>query len=87
MSDLSKLDALLHKIRIKVLRFDICTSISVSKTAHQMCCDHPFSQRSKTTELAVGVEGGGHMEGKVGKIWKRGGIVNNPLPLLSTEFS
>ena len=54
MSDLSKLDTLFHKTYIKVLRVDICRSlISLSKIAHQMWHDHPFSQRSKTTETAV----------------------------------
>ena len=50
-----KLDALLHKTRIKVLRLDICTSMILSKIAHQMWRDHPFSQRNKATEWAVGV--------------------------------
>ena len=51
VSDLSKLDALLHKTCIRVLRLDMCTSrISLSKIAHQMWHDHPFSQRNKTTE-------------------------------------
>ena len=50
-SELSKRDALLHKTCTKVLRLDMCTSIiSLSKTAHQMCRDHPLSQRNKTTE-------------------------------------
>ena len=86
VSDLSKLDALLHKTRIKVLRLDMCTSISLSKIAHQMCCDHPFSQRNKITELAVGVEVGGHMEGE-GVKFEKGGMVNTQLRLLSQEFS
>ena len=35
----------------------MCKSImSLSKIAHQMWHDHPFSQRSKTTERAVGWE-------------------------------
>ena len=86
VSDLSKLDALLHKTRIKVLRLDMCPSISLSKIAHQMCCDHPFSQRNKITELAVGVEVGGHMEGE-GVKFEKGGMVNTQLRLLSREFS
>ena len=77
VSDLSKLDALLHKTRIKVLRLDMCTSISLSKIAHQMCCDHPFSQRNKITELAVGVEVGGHMEGEGVKFEKGGWSILN----------
>ena len=36
----------------------MCGSIiSLSKIAHQMWCNHPFSQRNKTIERAVG--GGG----------------------------
>ena len=36
VSDLSKLDTLLHKTRFKVLKLDMCTSmISLSKIAHQ----------------------------------------------------
>ena len=51
MSDLSKLDALLHKTPIKVLWLDMCTSmISLTKIAHQMWHNHPLSQRNKTTE-------------------------------------
>ena len=37
--------------------------------------DHPFSQRDKTTERAVGLEVGGDRERGVGQIWK-GGIGN-----------
>ena len=34
--------------------------------------NHPFSQRNKTTERAVGVGVGGNMEERgLGKIWKR----------------
>ena len=41
----------------------MCTSIiSVSKIAHQISCNHPFSQRNKTTEGAVGVAVGGNRE-------------------------
>ena len=51
VSDISKLDALLHKKRIKVLRLNICTSmISLRKVSHQMWWDHPFSKINKTTE-------------------------------------
>ena len=49
MPDLSKLDTLLHKTYIKVLRVDMCRSL-ISLMWH----DHPFSQRNKTTEIAVG---------------------------------
>ena len=46
-----KLDALLHKIRIEVLRLAMCTSMtSLSKIAHQVWCDHPFRQGNKTTK-------------------------------------
>ena len=42
-----------------------------------MCCDHPFSQRSRITEKTVGVGVGGDREvgwggGGWGKIGKRG---------------
>ena len=61
VSDLSKLEALLHKTHIKILlvpRFDMCGSIiSLSKIAHQMWRDHLFGQRNKTTERAVSVGG------------------------------
>ena len=54
-----KLGALLHKTRIKVLRLEMCTSMTLRKMAHQTWRDHPFSQRNKTTELAVGMGFGG----------------------------
>ena len=51
VSDLSKLDALIHKTRIKALRRDMCTPmISLSKVAYRVWCDHPFRQRNKTAE-------------------------------------
>ena len=63
VSQLSKLDTLLHKTHIKVLRLDMCRSIiSLSKITHQMWCYHPFSQRNKTTERTVGVGVGGNRE-------------------------
>ena len=74
VSDLSKLDALLHKTHIKALRIDMCTSmISLNKIAHQMWHDCTFSQRNKTTERAVivgvgGDRGGSGRGGGVGKI-------------------
>ena len=71
-----KLDALLHKTRIKVLRLDICTSMILSKIAHQMWRDHPFSQRNKATEWAVGVGVGDKREvmgGGGGCLYKIGG--------------
>ena len=76
--DLSKLDALLHKTHIKVLLLQMyqgstcaCSIISLSKKAHQMCWDHPFSQRNKTTERAVGVGVGGDREGWTKFVKKR----------------
>ena len=64
VSGLSKRDALLHKIHIKVflvLRYQGSTCVdpllSLSKIAHQMWCDHPFSQRNKTTKRTVGDRG------------------------------
>ena len=75
VSDLSKLDALLHKTQtnvLLVLRLNICRSILLSKIAHQMWCDQPFSQRNMTTERTGEVGVGGDRE--VGdKILKRGG--------------
>ena len=69
VSDLSKFDALLHKTRqtpsgTKVPRPGMCISIiSLNKIAHQMWRDHPFSQRSKTTERVVGLGVVGNREG------------------------
>ena len=54
----------------------MCRSIiSLSKIAHQMWRDHPFSQRNKTTERAVGVgvEGNREERGEVGQTLKKGG--------------
>ena len=53
---LNKLDALLHKTYSKVLlvlryQFSI---ISLSKITHQMCRDHPLSQRNKTSKIVEG---------------------------------
>ena len=72
MSELSKLDALLYKTHINVLlvltyQGSTCVDpyiyiyiyyILLSKTAHQVWYDHPFSQRSMTTERTVGVGDG-----------------------------
>ena len=60
-----KLDNLLHKTRIAVLRLHMCTSISLSKITHQIWRNHPFIQRNRTTEGAVGVGVGGKMQGEV----------------------
>ena len=45
-----------------------------------MCCDHPFSQRSRITEKTVGVGVGGDREvgwGGVGQKLKKGEGVGN----------
>ena len=77
VSDLSKHDdALLHKTHIKVLLFlrymlDMCRSIlSLSKIAHQLWRDLPFSQRNKTTEKTIGVEVRGDREMGKGRFEK-----------------
>ena len=67
---------------IKVPRLDMCGSmISLSEIVHQMWHDHPFSQRNKTTERAMGVGVGDDRErggldkfekGGVGSIGGRG---------------
>ena len=72
MSDFNKLDTLLHKISIKVLLVlmyqgyqgmcRMCICASLSKIAHQVWCDHPFSQRNRTIERTVGVGVGGDRE-------------------------
>ena len=59
MSDFSKLDALLHKTHIKVLLLlrhqgSKCVD-PLSKIAHQMWRDHPFSQRDRKAGKTVGV--------------------------------
>ena len=47
--------------------------ISLSKITHQMWRhDHPFGQRNKTTERAVGVGIGSNREVGLDKIRKRG---------------
>ena len=59
----------------------MCRSIlTLSKIAHQMCCDHLFSQRSRITEKTVGVGVGGDREvgwGWVGQKLKKGEGVGN----------
>lgn len=64
--DLSNRDGLMSKNTqqgpsgTKVPRVDMCRSIiSLSKITYNMWCDHPFSQRNKTTKRAVKVEVGG----------------------------
>ena len=67
VSDLGKLDALLHITHINVLRLDMSRSIiSLSKIAHQMRQDQPFNQGKKTTEGAVGVGVGSGSERRLG---------------------
>ena len=74
----TQLHALLHKTCIKVLRLNMCTSmISLNKIAHQLWHDHPFSERDKTTEWAVGVRVGRNRRGgqnlkKVGRQYREG---------------
>ena len=91
VSDLSKLDALLHKTHIKVLLvlrykvwhvwiINIIKQNSTSNVAH-----HLFSQRNKTTKWAVGVGVGSDRRGGEGggeKNWKRGVGVRIPLPTM-----
>ena len=69
MSDLRKLDTLLYKKHLKVLRYQ-------GKIAHQMWRDHPFSQRNMATERTFGVVVGGDRKGGEGmwtKLEKKGG--------------
>ena len=81
LSDLCKLNTFLHKTHIKLFlvlkyqpRLDMCRSIlTLSKIAHQMWHDHPFSQRNRTLKRLVGV--GLEVTGKweeVGKILEKG---------------
>ena len=48
-------------------------TIPLSKLTHQIWRDHPFSQRNKTTERAVGVGVGGDREvrGGGGRVAKK----------------
>ena len=53
----------------------MCRSIiSLSNIAHPTWHNHPFSQRNKTTERAVGLGVGGNKERGVGYILKKGGL-------------
>ena len=70
VSQLSKLDALLHTQQspsdIKVRRVDMCRSvISLSKITHQMWHDHPFTQGNKKSSGG----GGWRRNGKAVKGW------------------
>ena len=60
----------------KCVDFWSTSLLSLSKIAHQIWCDYPFSKRGKATERAVGVRFGGDKEGGGGggvdRIWKRG---------------
>ena len=82
MSDLSKLDAFFTKNThqgssgTNVQRLDMCWSIlSLSRIAHQMWRDGPFSQRNRTTERTVGIGVAKDREvgGGVGQNLKKGG--------------
>ena len=72
VSDFSKLGALLHETHqapsgTKVPKLDMYRFIlSLSKIAHQMWRDHPFSHRNMTTEKTVGAGVGGDREVGVG---------------------
>ena len=56
----------------------MCTSISLSKITHQIWRNHPFIQRNRTTEGAVGVGVGGNRQGEmVGENLKRGAGLSN----------
>ena len=76
LADLSKLDALLRKTHpsgTEIPRLEMSRSIlSLSKIAHQMWCDHQFSQRNKATERTGGAEETGKWESRLDKILKRG---------------
>ena len=72
VSDISRLDALLHKTHIKVLlalRKQGSTCVDpLTKIAHQMLHDHPFCQRNRLNERTGGgqnLKGGGG--GGIGK--------------------
>ena len=89
--DFNKLNSLLHKTYTKVLRLDMSRSIiSLSKITHQMWRDHPFIQRNKTTERAVGwgleVTGKGGLDKilkrEIGNTRGEGVGVKTPLPTL-----
>ena len=87
MSGHSKLDTLLHKTHIQVLavlRYQGLTCadklLSLSKIAHQMWRDHPFSQRNWATERKLGVGvvvNWGVGGGRSGKNVKKGREVGN----------
>ena len=53
------------------------STVSLSKIIYQMWRDHPFSQRNKATESAVGVEVGDEGEGGGGgqNLKKRGLVI------------
>ena len=82
----SKLDTLLHKTHIQVpvvLRYQGLTCVdpllSLSKIAHQMWRDHPFSQRNWATErkLGLGVVVNRGVGGGSGQNLKKGREVGN----------
>ena len=62
LPDVNKLDTLLLKTHIKILMLDMCRSIILSKIAHQIWRDDPFSKRNKKSKNALGVGPGGERE-------------------------
>ena len=62
LSDLSKPVTLLLKTHIKILGLDLCRSIILSKIAHQIWGDDPFSKRNKKAKNALGVQPGDERE-------------------------
>ena len=53
----------------KIPRLHMCASIiSLGKIKHQLRHDHPFSQRNKATERALGLDVGGKGGGQKDKI-------------------
>ena len=73
--DVGKLDTLFKKnteqgpFVAKIPRLHMCASIiSLGKIKHQLRHDHPFSQRNKATERALGLDVGGKGGGQKDKI-------------------
>ena len=58
----------------KIPRLHMCVSIiSLGKIKHQLPHDHPFSQRNKATERALGLDVGGKGGGTKGQNLKKEG--------------
>ena len=86
MSDPSKFGAFFHRTYIKVPRLDIYRSmISLSGITHQMWHDHSFSQRNKTSKIAVEVEVGGNGEEGLEKGFKKVGWFWRSLFLVKSQ--